>query len=79
VITVIANLKGGWNYTEFAITDATATVNASVDTRTVNGKLRVDSIDDTLINLGIDKSQLESHDKYRHLISISCTKTLLEA
>ena len=76
---LIANLKSGWNYTEYLITDATASADASVGTRTVNGKLRVERIEDTPLNFGFDKSQLDIHDKYRHLISLHCIKSLLEA
>ena len=76
---LVANLKGGWNYTEYVITNATTSADASINTRTVNGKIRVESISDTPINFGIDKNQLDPHDRYRHLLTISCEKTKLEA
>ena len=75
---LIANLKGGWNYTEFTFTGG-VTSDASVSNRTVNGKIRVESISDVKINLGIDKSQLDPRDRFRHLITLGVEKTLLEA
>lgn len=74
---LIANLKSGWNYTEYTISGG-VTSDATVGNRTVNGKIRVSEISDTPINFDTDKSNLDPHDRFRHLLTLSCEKTLLE-
>ena len=59
-------LKGGFPYYEYEVNGNTIT------NKTQNGRVRVTNIDDTEVNLGVDKNLLDSHDKYRHLISLTC-------
>lgn len=70
---LISELKHGWSYVEFVITDG------KVGSRTTNGRIEVLSISDTPINFGIPKEQLDAHDRHRHRISLSCEKSALEA
>lgn len=70
---LITNLKTGWVYNEFVI------VSGEVSTRTDNGRITVLSMVDSIINLGVDKSNLDVHDKFRHLISLNCQLSALEA
>lgn len=74
---LIDKLKEGIDYIEHIVAGG-ATSNAEYTSKKVNGKIRVESIDDTEINFGVDKRQLSPSDRYRHLISLHCAKTLLE-
>ena len=69
---LVSELKQGFDYVEYVIVDG------EVSTRTTNGCLIVESIDDVPVELGIDKSQLDVHDRYRHLITIHASKSSLE-
>lgn len=69
---LVSNLKQGFDYVEYVI------VNGEISTRTTNGRIIVESIDDHSVDLGVDKSQLDVHDRYRHLITIHASKSSLE-
>lgn len=62
---LVSVLKGGMPYYEYETSGNTIT------SKTQNGRLRVTNIDDEEVNLGVDKSELEIHDRYRHLLSLS--------
>lgn len=63
---LVSILKNGFPYYEYEVNGNTIT------SKVQNGRVRVTNIDDTEVNLAIDKSLLAVQDRYRHLISISC-------
>lgn len=70
---LISVLKKGMVFNEYAINGN------SVSSRTPNGRIRVTNIEDTPVNFGIDKSSLEVHDRYRHLITLTVSLGRVEA
>jgi len=60
---IISKIKNGFIYYDYVITSG------SVDTKTVNGRIRVMSINVTPINFDEDKDNLDVHDRYRALIT----------
>ena len=73
---LISVLKGGCPYYEFVTT--TSGRNSSVDTRTLNGRIRVLNIDDTPVNFEIEKSDLDNHDRFRHRIVLTISLGQIE-
>ena len=65
--SIIECLKSGLVYNEYTITKSGRTATSSA---TPNGRIRIQSVDDTAINFNIDdKSKLDVHDRYRHLLT----------
>jgi len=62
---IIEKIKGGCDYYEYEVT------NGAFSNQTLNGRIRVIDIDDTPLNLNIDKERLDDHDRYRHLLTLS--------
>lgn len=62
---LIDELKGGLVYYEYVVS------NGTVQSKTANGRIRVLELDDTPIDFDVNKSDLDIHDRYRHLISLS--------
>jgi hypothetical protein len=75
---LIAELKDGWDYTEYTITGGT-TSDAEIDTRTTNGRIIVESILDTQVILSEDLASLSPHDRYRWRVTLHCHKSVLES
>ncbi len=74
---LLAELKDGWNYTEYEITGGT-TSDATVGSRVVDGRIIVESMDDTQVILSEDLASLDPHDRFRWRITLHCSKTKLE-
>ena len=62
---LISILKKGMVFNEYTINGN------SVSNRSANGRIRVTNIEDKPVNFGVDKSSLEVHDRYRHLITLT--------
>jgi hypothetical protein len=62
---LISKLKSGMNYYEYTISVG------QVANKNQNGRIRVLTISDTPVNFDIDKSRLDEHDRYRHLLTLS--------
>lgn len=75
---LITNLKTGINYYEYTVTGGVTSDATYESGETANGKIIIDRIDDTPLNIETDKAQLELIDRYRHLITLHCSKTALE-
>ena len=58
-------LKGGLPYYKYTI------AGGQVTNKVQDGRIRIISIADTPIDLGIDKDKLELRDRYRHLLTLS--------
>lgn len=58
-------LQGGFPYYEYQID------NSNVISRVQSGRCRVTTLDDKPVNFNIEKSAMDVHDRYRHLISLS--------
>ncbi len=56
--------KKGLPYFEYQTSGNTIT------SRIQNGRIRVTKIDDVPVSFGVDKSSLEVHDRYRHLLTL---------
>ena len=69
---LIANLRDGFVYYDYVIT------NHVVDTKTANGRIRVLNIVDTPLDFGVDKDELEPQDRFRHLITLTCSLGRIE-
>lgn len=70
---LIANLKSGFVYYDYVIT------NGDVDTKTANGRIRVLNILDRPVDFDIDKDELEVQDRYRHLITLTISLGRVES
>lgn len=62
---LVSIFKGGCPYYEYEAGDN------QISSKVQNGRIRATRINDTEVNLGIDKSLLEVYDRFRHLISIN--------
>lgn len=62
---LISILKNGMPYYEYN------TGSGSVKDKVQNGRLRIMDLQDEPVNFGVDKSELEVHDRYRHLITLT--------
>lgn len=62
---IISKVKGGIPYYLYEIEDG------QVKTKTQNGRIRVLTIDTTYINFDTDKSDLDVHDRFRALITLT--------
>jgi len=62
---IIKKIKNGLDYYEYEIE------NGQVKTKTQNGRIRVLTIDETPINFGTDKNDLDVHDRFRHLLDLT--------
>jgi len=62
---LISILKNGMPYYEY---ETSAGV---VSSKIQNGRIRVTNIDDTEVNLNVDKSLLDVQDRFRHLLSLN--------
>jgi hypothetical protein len=66
---IIEILKDGLVYNEYTITKSGRTATSSA---TPNGRIRIQKIDDKAINFNVDdKSKLDVHDRYRHLLTLT--------
>jgi hypothetical protein len=75
---LISGLKGGFDYYEYT-TIGGVTEDAYYDSgESSNGSIEVNKIGDTPLDFGINKSELDPHDRYRSLITLHCFKTKLE-
>lgn len=52
--------------------------NGVVTTKTQDGLISVKSIRDTVVNLDVNKDQLNKQDRYRHLISLEVSRSKIE-
>lgn len=62
---LISIFKKGMVFNEYTVNEN------SVSNRTPNGRIRITNIEDTPVSFGINKSSLEVHDRYRHLITLT--------
>jgi hypothetical protein len=74
---LITNLKTGFDYKEYSVSGG-VTTDAVLESGMSNGRIVVNSINETEVNLGDDKSNLDIHDRYRSLITLTCTKSVVE-
>ena len=58
-------LKNGLKYYEYVINAG------QIQTKTQNGRISVSDITDTIVNLGVDKDNLDVVDRYRHLLTLN--------
>lgn len=70
---LISNLKKGMDLFDYTIT------NGSISSKNANGRLKVLNILDTVINPNIDKNDLDIHDRYRHLLTLTIETGKVEA
>jgi len=61
---LVDKIKAGFPYYEYAI------ANGAVQTKTLNGRIRVLDIDVTHVNFDQDRDKLDLHDKHRGLITL---------
>ena len=70
---LVDKIKAGFPYYEYAI------ANGAVQTKTLNGRIRVLDIDVTHVNFDQDRDKLDLHDKYRGLITLNIGLGRLES
>ena len=70
---IVEKLKVGMPYYDYTIT------NGEVTDKTENGRIRILDIDDTPIDFDVDKDELEVHDRFRHLLTLSISLGRVEA
>jgi len=70
---LIDKIKSGFVYYDYVIN------NGVVQTKTADGRLRVTNIEDTTINFDTDKNELDIHDRYRHLITLTISLGRIES
>ena len=69
---LINKVKNGFVYYDYIINDGI------VQTKTSNGRIRVINIEDTPINFDTDKNELDVHDRFRHLITLTISLGRIE-
>jgi hypothetical protein len=74
---LVSNLKYGFDYKEYS-TSGGVTSDAVFAGKATNGRIRVNNITETEVNLGDDKADLNIRDRYRSLITLNCTKNSIE-
>lgn len=57
---LVSVLKNGCPYYEYTI------INGTIQSKTQNGRISISNIADNIVNLGVDKNELDVHDRYRH-------------
>lgn len=68
--TLIEGLKDGCPYYEYTIKKTGRT--SIIEEKTQNGRIRIQKIDDRPIDFNVeDKSKLDVHDRYRHLLTLT--------
>lgn len=70
---IVSKLKTGFVYYDYTTAGGVVTV------KTANGRIRVNSIDVTLIYADEDKNELDIHDRYRALIVCEITLGRIES
>jgi len=68
---IVSQLKKSWDYNTYTVTNG-------VSSSTTTGKINCISLTDTILNLGMNKSDLDKVDRYRSLISISVSNGKVE-
>lgn len=64
---IIEKTKGGFPYYDYEIKEGV------VKSKTESGRVSIRDIDDTPVDFDIDKDKLSPQDKYRHLITLTCS------
>lgn len=62
---VIEKIKSGLVYYEYVI------VSGQIQSKTQSGRITVLTMEDDPLNFDVDKSTLDVHDRYRHIITLS--------
>ena len=62
---IIEIIKNGIDYYEYEIE------NGQIKNKIKNGRIRASVIDETPVNFGTDKNNLDIHDRYRHLLDLT--------
>ncbi len=70
---LIEKLKAGLPYYDYIIS------NGAITSKTENGRIRVLNISDDPIDFDVDKNDMDTHDKYRHLLTLSISLGRVEA
>jgi len=70
---LVSILKGGLVYYSYEIE------NGTIKTKTSAGRIRVLNIDDTPVEFDVEKSRLDVHDRYRHLLTLQVGTGQIEA
>lgn len=69
---IIEKIKNGLDYYEYE------KENGEIKTKTQNGRIRVLTIEEILVNFGTDKNDLDVHDRFRHLIDLTISLGRIE-
>ena len=69
---LVSILKSSLVYYEYVISGGV------VDSKTANGRIRVLSITDAPVSFDIDRSDLDKHDRFRHLLSLQINLSTVE-
>ena len=75
---LIDTLKVGCVYYEYITKKSDDGRNTVVDSFTPSGRIRVTKIGDTSIKFDVEKDKLVVHDRYRHLLTLTCSRSKLE-
>lgn len=70
---LISILKNGLILNEYTVEGD------AITNRTPTGRIAVTHIEDTAVNFRVDKSSLEIHDRYRHLLTLTVSIGRVEA
>lgn len=70
---LVETLKGGLPYYNYTI------AGGKVINKVQDGRIRVISISDTPIDLGVDKDKLDPRDRYRHILTLSVSLGKVES
>jgi len=62
---LISKVKNGINYYNYTIS------NGVVQSKTLAGRINIRKIEDEPLNFDTEKDELDTHDKYRHLITLT--------
>ena len=70
---IIEKIKGGCIYYDYVIADG------AVQSKTANGRIRVFIMSEEGVDFNTEKSTLDPHDRFRHLISLEVSLGRIEA
>lgn len=70
---IIEKIKGGCIYYDYTIT------NGAVTSKVANGRIRVFIMSEEGVDFNTEKSKLDPHDRYRHLITLEISLGRIEA
>ena len=75
---IMDNMKVGCVYYKYVTAKTINGRNTTIQSKTVEGRIRVTKMTETNVKFDIDKDKVVVHDRHRHLIVLTCSRSKLE-